>query len=127
MAKNLIGKRVRVQIGGNPPKDDDSDTIIGQDTTVYVPESEMHKYDKIVGEEISVTIGEEDKLINQIIAALQESNEPKKEEIIRISKDILKEPDKNNKLNRIKNLISIGAGVATIATFIMDLKIKLGL
>ena len=127
MSKNLIGKRVRVQIGGEPSKDDDPNTVIGQDTYVHVPEKELHKYDKIVGEEVTLKVGDINEPIKKIIEVMQGSDESKKEEIIRLSNDILKESDKKNKLEKIKHLISFASGIATIATFIMDLKTRSGL
>ena len=57
---NIIGKKVIVKIGGSPPKDDPNE-IVGEKTVVHVPESEIGKYDKIVGVESSVIIGEDQK------------------------------------------------------------------
>lgn len=128
MAKSFIGKRVTVQIGGIPHKEDDTNTIIGQDTTVYVPENEVHKYNKIVGEEILLTIGGEiDETINDIIKTMQQSTEPNKDQIIRISKEILNESDGQTKQMKVNTLISIASGITTIANSIIDLKIKLGI
>jgi hypothetical protein len=57
---NLIGKKVVLKIGGEPPKDDPNE-IVGDKTVVHVPASEVGKYNKIVGLESKLIIGGEDK------------------------------------------------------------------
>ena len=127
MTKKLIGKRVRVQIGGTPPQDDNEDTIIGEDTTVHVPNDELHKYGKIIGEEVTLTVGNIDEPIQKILQVMQNSNETEKEKIIELSKEIINESNKNVKLEKAKSLISIASGITSISMFIIDLKSKLGL
>lgn len=127
MAKEFIGKRVRVQIGGEPPKDD-GNAIVGQDITVHVPESELGKYDSIVGEKIEVRVGGDiDSLVQQILAAAQSTQAPRREEIVIICRQILKEKDHSKKLDRANALVSITSGVATLAQFVMQLKTLIGL
>jgi hypothetical protein len=54
----IIGKKVVVSIGGEPPQDD-QDEIIGEKTIVHVPTSEIGKHKKIIGSETTVIVGNE--------------------------------------------------------------------
>ena len=121
MGKDLIGKRVRVQIGGEPPKDDGS--IVGEDTTVHVPSEDVNKYDSIVGEKIELRVGGEiDSAIENILSTIENSQEKRREEIITICKEILAEQDQGMRTEKIGILVSIGSGLASIAKFIIQLK-----
>ena len=127
MSKKLIGKRVRLHIGNKPPEDDDPDTIIGEDTTVHVTPDELHKYDKIVGEEVTLMIGDINEPIQKIIQTIDNSDEPQKDEIIKLCREIITEENKKTKSEKIQSLISISSGIISIATFVTDLKAKVGL
>lgn len=126
MVKKFIGKRVRLVLGGDVPVDQ-PDTIIGQDTTVHVPSGDLHKYDKIVGEEVSLRIGDLNQDLQKIVDTLESSEEPNKKEIIRVSKEIMKESNKQTKIEKAKTLISLASGISSIALTIIDIKTKLGL
>jgi hypothetical protein len=126
MKKDLIGKRVRVQIGGEPPKDDDA--IVGEETTVIVPTKDLHKYGNIFGEKTEVRVGEEiDSIIENILSTIENSQEERRDEIITICKEILSDQDQNMKTKKIGTLVSIGSGLAAIAQFIIQLKTMTGL
>lgn len=59
--KSIIGKKTVVSIGSEPPKDD-PDEIVGESTVLHVTPEEAKKYDRIVGVESKVIIGDpEDK------------------------------------------------------------------
>ena len=57
---DIIGKKVVVKIGGTPP-DGSADEIIGEKTVVHVPDEEIGKYNKIVGVESRLIIGNDEK------------------------------------------------------------------
>ena len=126
MGKHLIGKRVRVQIGGEPPKDDDA--IVGEDTTVHVPSEDVKKYDSIVGAKVELRVGDEiDSTIENILSAIHDSQEKQRDEIIEICKEILAEQDQGMRIKKINTLVSIGSGLAGIGKFIIQLKTMAGL
>ena len=56
----ITGKKVVVKIGGEPPQKDPNE-IVGSETIVHVPDSEIGKYQNITGEKIEVTIGKGEK------------------------------------------------------------------
>lgn len=126
MAKNFIGKRVRLVLGGDIPADD-PDTVIGQDTTVHVPSNDLNKYDKIVGEEVSLRVGDINQDLQTVINTIQNTDELEKDEIIRVSREIINESNKDKKIEKVNMLISITAGITSIASTIVDIKTKLGL
>jgi len=125
--KKLIGKRVRLIIGDGPIPEDEPGTIIGEDNTIKITSEEAKKYETIIGEEVRLTIGNDvNKSIENIIDTLKNSDNPQKEVIIKLSEEILKEKDPQNKKEKIEKLVSIGAGIASISMFIFELKTKLG-
>ena len=119
--KNIIGKRVRVQLGGEPPKDDDA--IVGDDVSVYVSSADAGKYDSITGEKVEVRIGGDvDQIVQEIMSTAQSSQAERRDEIVAICREILAEKDQKSKLDKIATLISIGAGIAKIAQPIIQLQ-----
>lgn len=126
MGKDIIGKRIRVQIGGKPPEDDDA--IVGEDTTVYVPSEEVYKYDSIIGEKVELRVGGEiDSTVENILSAIEDSREERREEIIAICKEILAEKDRDERIKKTGTLVSIGSGITAIAQFVIQLKAMTGL
>ena len=122
MGKDFIGKRVRVTIGNSPPPKDDN-AIIGSDTDIHITPEQAAQYDNIVGEKIEMTIGgDPNPIVSQVIDAISDTNEVKREEIIAICNEILNEDNEESKMNKIGALISIGAGITSIAQFCMQLK-----
>lgn len=112
--KDIIGKRVRVQIGGKPPKKDDA--IVGEDVIVHIPSEDVGKYDSITGEKIEVRIGSDvDQIVQEIMSTVQSSQVERRDEIIAICREILEEENQKSKLDKIATLISIGSGIAKIA------------
>lgn len=119
--KDIIGKRVRVQIGGEPPKDDDA--IVGDDVSVYVPSEDVGKYDSITGEKVEVRIGGDvDEIVQEIMSTAQSSQVERRDEIVAICREILEEENQKSKLDKIATLISIGSGIAKIAQLIIQLQ-----
>ena len=119
--KDIIGKRVRVQIGGEPPKEDDA--IVGNDVSVYVPGEDVGKYDSITGEKVEVRIGGDvDQMVQEIMSTAQSSQVDRRDEIVVICREILEEEDQKSKLDKIATLISIGSGIAKMAQLIIQLQ-----
>lgn len=122
MGKEFIGKRIRLQIGGEPSKDD-GDKIIGQDVNVHVPADEIGNYTCITGEKVELVLGGNvDDVVRGIMSTVERSTAEQKAEVVSICKDILAEQDTDAKAKHIATLVSIGSGVATIAQFILQLK-----
>jgi hypothetical protein len=117
---DIIGKRVRVQIGGEPPKPDHN-VIIGDDTLVHVPESDAGKYSNIIGEKVEVSIGSPDSIVQQIHDIIQNDSHPLKEQVLANCQSILKERDIAKKRNLIQTLINNAGNVASIAGLIAQL------
>ncbi len=127
MGKEFIGKRIRLQIGGEPSKDD-GDKIIGQDVSVHVPADEIGNYSCITGEKVELVLGRNvDDVVRDIMSAIERSAEVRKAEVVSICKDTLAERDAIAKAKDIATLVSIGSGIATIAQFILQLKSTVGL
>ena len=126
MGKDFIGKRVRLTIGKNPPPKDDG-VVIGDDTDVHITPEEASKYQNIYGEKVELRIGDQtNSIVENIISIIKGTNEEEKGKIVSICKDILKEKDKQTKRHKIKNLIAMGSGIASIAQFCIQLKTMLG-
>ena len=127
MAKDVIGKRVRLQIGGTPTKEED-DAVVGEDINVHISSEEAAKYDSIVGEKVELRIGADvDKTVRDMIATITNSDEKDKELIMRICREILAEQNKQTKGQKIRDLISVGAGIASISQFLLQLKTAIGM
>jgi len=126
MGKEFIGKRIRLQIGGEPTKDDE-DKIIGEDVNVHVPAHELRDYSCITGEKVELILGGKvDDVVRNIMSAIQRSAEGQKAAVVSICNDILAEQDATAKAKHIATLVSIGSGIATIAQFILELKRMVG-
>ena len=127
MGKDFIGKRVRLQIGGTPTKEED-DAVVGEDINVHISSEEAAKYGTIVGEKIELRIGADvDKTVRDIIATITDSDKKDKELIMRICREILAEQNKRIKGQKIRDLISVGAGIASISQFLLELKTAIGM
>lgn len=121
MGKRIIGRRVRVQLGGEPPEDDDA--IVGDDVSVYVPSEDVGKYDSITGEKVEVRIGAGvDQIVQTMMTTVQDSDLQERDEIVAICREILEERDQKRKLTKVATLISVAAGIAEIAQFVIQLK-----
>lgn len=57
---NFIGKKVTVSIGGPRPKNDGigPNDVVGENIFVHVDEQDLGKYNRIVGEEVTLTLGD---------------------------------------------------------------------
>jgi len=119
--KSLVGKRVRLQIGGEPPKEDDE--IVGDDVSVYVSSEDVDRYDSITAEKVEVRIGGDvDQIVREIMSTTQSSQVERRDEIVGMCREILEEEDQKSKLDKIATLISMGSGIATITQLIMQLQ-----
>jgi len=81
------------------------------------------KYDSIAGEVVELRIGNGvDKVVQDIMSAVQDSQVQRRDEIVAICKEVLEEKDRGKKLAKITTLISTAAGIAEIAQFAMQLQ-----
>ena len=117
---DIIGKRVRVQIGGEPPKPDEG-VIVGDDTLLHVSDSDIGKYQHVTGERVEVVVGNPDSIIQQIQSIMQNESHPKKEEILDYCKSILCEQDVVKKRGFVQTLISNAGSIASIASLAIQL------
>ena len=125
MGKDFIGKRVRVQIGGDAPLPDDA--VVGEDILVHVPAEDVGKYDSIIGDKVELTLsGDIDNAVCAIRDAINKSSDARRDQIVAVCEEILAEKDKEKKATKIVTLLSIGAKVAAISQFILQLKQALG-
>ena len=68
-------------------------------------------------------IADIDSKILSILFTIEESNEPKRNEIIAICKDILAEKDEEKKNGMLVRLIRVGSGIASIYQLVNDINI----
>ena len=68
-------------------------------------------------------IADIDLKILSILFKIEESNEPKRNEIIAICKDILAEKDEEKKNGMLVRLIRVGSGIASIYQLVNDINI----
>jgi hypothetical protein len=74
------------------------------------------------GEIINEVLGNSiDNQIRIILENINKSNEPEKEKIEQLCKNILLEKKKESKIFWIKQLISVGSNIASISSFILQL------
>lgn len=94
---------------------------------MHVPAEDVRKYDSIVGEKVELTVGGDlDKAVRAIRDAMSESSDARRDEIVALCDDILAEKHKEKKAARANTLLSVGAKVAAIAQFILQLQQSLG-
>lgn len=118
---DYIGKKITVSIGGQPPVRNPNE-IIGSETTVHINDEDLKKYDRIVGEEVVLTVSTNiDNEVNKILSIVKNTNSNKKEEIIRYCENILSEKNEHSKLSWIPKLISISSDVAQISSLVLQL------
>jgi len=119
--RNVIGKRIRVKLGGEPPKEDDA--IVGDDVTVHISSEDLGRYDSIIGEKIEVRAGGDvDQIVQEIMSTAQASQIEKRDEIVPMCREILEEKDQKKKFDKIAALISIASGIAKLAQLIVQLR-----
>ena len=122
MGKDIIGKRVRLRIGGKFPKQDE-EAVVAEDITLDVSSEDVDKYDNIIAEKVELVIGDGvDETVKRIMSAMENSDEESRPEILAVCKDILAETDADARARRILTLVEIGAGIASIAQFIIQLR-----
>lgn len=120
--RSIIGRKVTVSIGGEPPKSNPNE-IVGTETIVHVSENEVGNCDRIVGEETILCIGSTiDDQAKFILEAIQKVDSDKKHEIIDACQKILNSKQNDEKLKLAWQLITVGANIAQIASFLLQLK-----
>ena len=120
--KILIGRKTVVSICGEPPKSNPNE-IVGTETIVHVSENELGNYDRIIGEASILYIGSPiDEHVRLILETMQKVDSDKKQEIIDVCQKILNAKQNDEKFKWVGQLISIGANIAQIASFIVQLE-----
>ena len=95
--RKIIGKRVRLVIGEKIPKEeDDSTSIIGQDTLLHVRPEEIEEDTQIIGEQVWLVVGNSKpaELIRGVIKRAQETDPKESKEIVELGKSVLSSQDK---------------------------------
>jgi len=94
--KKIIGKRIRLVIGEEIPKEDDSTSIVGQDTLLHVRPEEIEENTQIIGEQVSLVVGDSKpaELIKGVIKRAQETDPKGSREIVELGKSVLSSQDK---------------------------------
>ena len=105
--KRIIGKRVRLVIGEEVPKQDDDSTVVGEDTLVHVRPEELEEGTQVVGEQITLIVGDPEpiKLIKAAMKRAEDLNLSSKHEIVALGKYVLSAQDKPSFKTRMSAFI----------------------
>jgi len=128
--KRIIGKRVRVVIGDEIPKEDDDSTVLGQDTLVHVRPEELEKGTQVIGEQVTLVVGNPRpvELIKATIKKAQEVDPAGSKEIVELGRSALAAKDKPTFKARLGVFIEKCKDWAPLATLAIELvKIHQGL
>lgn len=128
--KRIIGKRVRVVIGDEIPKEDDNSTVLGQDTLVHVRPEELEKDTQVIGEQVTLVVGSSKpvELIKATIKKAQEVDPAGSKDIVALGRSALVAKDKPTFKTRLGVFIEKSKNLAPLATLVIELvKIHQGL
>ena len=89
--KRIIGKRVCLVIGNEVPKEDENSTVVGQDTLVHVRPEQLEEGTQVVGEQVTLVIGDSRpvELIKAAMKQAQEVDPVGSKEIVKLGKSVL--------------------------------------
>jgi len=121
--KRIIGKRVRVVIGEEVPKEDNNSTVVGEDTLVHVRPEELEEGTQVVGEQVTLVIGDP-KPVELIKAAMEKAQEVESastKEVIAAGKSVLSAEDKPTFKARLGVFIEKCRDVAPLAMIVIKL------
>jgi len=95
--KRIIGKRIRLVIGEEVPKEDNNSTVLGEDTLVHVRPEQLEEGTQVVGEQVTLVIGDSKpfELIKAAMKRAEELNLPGNEEIVALGKSALSTQNKS--------------------------------
>ena len=122
--KRIIGKRIRLVIGNEVPKnDEDNSTVVGEDTLVHVRPEELEEGTQVVGEQVTVVIGDPRpvELIKATITRAQELNLSNSKRIIDLGQSALSAQDKPTFKKRLSAFIKECRDLAPLATLVIEL------
>ncbi len=121
--KRIIGKRVRVVIGEEVPKEDDNTTVLGEDTLVHVRPEELEEGTQVVGEQITLVVGNS-KPVELIKAAMKQAQavDPTgSKDIIEAGRSALSSQDKPTFKARLGVFIDKCRDLAPLAMLVVKL------
>jgi hypothetical protein len=122
--KRIIGKRVRLVIGNEVPKEEDEDsTVIGQDTLTHVRPEEIEEGTQVVGEQITLIIGDSRPadIIKAVMKRAQETDPIRSKEIVELGKSALNAEDKPTFKSRLMLFINKCKDWAPLAALVVKL------
>ena len=121
--KRIIGKRVRLVIGEEVPKEDNNSTVIGEDTLVHVRPEELEEGTQVVGEQVTLVIGDPEpvELVKAVMKRAQERNLPRSQEIATLGKSVLSAQNKSTFKTRLGTFIEKCKDLAPLATLVIKL------
>ena len=121
--KRIIGKRVRLVIGGEVPKEDDNSTVVGQDTLVHVRPEQLEKDTQVIGEQVTLVIGDSKpvELIKAAIKKAQEVDPVGSKDIVELGRSTLAAQDKPTFKARLGVFIEKCKDWAPLATLVIEL------
>jgi hypothetical protein len=128
--KRIIGKRIRVVIGEEVLKEDDDSTVLGEDTLVHVRPEELEEGTQVIGEQVSLVIGNPKpvELIKAAIKKAQEVDPVRSKDIVKLGESVLAAQDKPTFKTRLGIFIEKCRDWAPLATLVLELvKIHRGL
>jgi hypothetical protein len=128
--KRIIGKRIRLVIGEEIPRENDNSTVVGQDTLVHVRPEELEKGTQVIGEQVTLVIGDS-KPVELIKAAIKKAKEVDpvgSKDIAELGGSALSAQDKPTFKARLGVFIEKCKDLAPLATLVIELvKIYQGL
>jgi hypothetical protein len=120
-------ERELIQIGGNQTaRGEGKITNRVGDGKLYQENLGQLAEDK--GEIINEVINDGiDDQVRKILENINASNEPEKEKIEQLCKNILSTKNKEDKFSWLKQLVSVGSGIASISNFVLQLSTLIGI
>jgi hypothetical protein len=121
--KKIIGKRVRLVIGDEVPKEDENSTVVGQDTLVHVKPEQLEEGTQVVGEQVTLVIGNSRpvELIKAAMKQAQEVDPIGSKEIVKLGKSALSAQDKTTFKTRLDVFIKKCKDLAPLAGLVLKL------
>ena len=121
--KRIIGKRVRLVIGNEVPKEDEDSTVVGQDTLVHVRPEQLEEGTQVVGEQVTLVIGDSRpvELIKAAMKQAQEVDPVGSKEIVELGESALSAQDKPTFKARLALFIEKCKDLAPLAVLAVKL------
>ena len=121
--KRIIGKRVRLVIGDEVPKEDEDSTFVGQDTLVHVRPEQLEEGTQVVGEQVTLVIGDSKpvELIKAVMKRAKEVDPVGSKEIVELGKSAMTAQDKPTFKVRLAVFIDKCKDWAPLTTLVVKL------